>query len=156
MGGAPGGETYASRGRWSGFAGKQASSWSTPFCPADSRVRRAAVKVAERYHHISSIIYYSPTAPVKSSEKKSGGWFSRLFGGGQTAEEAPTNMRAPVCLDESGRDPYGKDVFGTYDLNGRKKAEEKDVDQLIADHSIFPKALAYNVDDSEDVYPPRE
>ena len=75
---------------------------------------------------------------------------------GQTAEEAPTNMRAPVCLDESGRDPYGKDVFGTYDLNGRKKAEEKDVDQLIADHSIFPKALAYNVDDSEDVYTPRD
>ena len=76
--------------------------------------------------------------------RKSGGilaWFRSRNKG----KLSPVDLKRPICLDESGCDPYGKDVFGTYDLNGRKKAEEKDVDQLIKDHSIFPKAMAYNL-----------
>ena len=66
-------------------------------------------------------------------------------------------MKKPVCLVAKDHNVYEADgvrPFGTYDLNGDKKADAADVIQLIADHSIFPRAMAYNVDDSEDVYTP--
>jgi len=73
---------------------------------------------------------------------------------------APVDLKRPVCLKRvpaKGHNVYeaaGVDIgsynpFGTYDLNGSKKAEEKDVDQLIKDHSIFPKAMAYNLPPEE-------
>jgi hypothetical protein len=48
----------------------------------------------------------------------------------------------------------GVDPFGSYDLNTKDEANAADVIQLIADHSIFPRAMAYNLVDEDD-YTPR-
>ena len=101
---------------------------------------KAPVTVVKRYHHISSLIFYSPTAHAPPANKPWWPW-SR---GGKT-EATPSGLRKPVLLDKSGWDSYGDDRFGLYDTNGKSRCDASDVAQLRADHSFFPKALAYNL-----------
>ena len=103
---------------------------------------KAPITVVKRYHHISSLIYYSPTAHAPPADKSS--WWRSSFRGGRP-EAALTGLRKPVLLDKSGRDSYGDDRFGLYDTNGKSRCGASDVAQLRADHSFFPKALAYNL-----------
>ena len=62
-------------------------------------------------------------------------------------------LKEPVCLKATGHNVYEDanrvDPFGSYDLNTKDQADAADVDQLIDDHSVFPKAMAYNLPPEE-------